>query len=287
MKRTTLLVFLLLLFFLWVGTSLAVEVTVFGPVDMTRGRGQPRFFRTRFRANKGEATLLIRNGDAKGDHRMRAAWGWINQRPVLRPRDVSHHPCEMEIPLRLDEQNTILMYVLGKPGDSFTFEIIQNVDWLSFQEGDPGAPGDDVFIEGIYTGDEWFDLETAVSLGNYPDGLTASLFFPMDSPIPALMINPVFGTLDIDESDPCWFAFGVGLYFSGTTDYNRIEGFFVSLSPTIIQDWVLWANGIRSGCQLTPDDFYITGFAIWDLNTGLPIPTLDGAIILPGQNVLP
>jgi len=95
MKRTTLLVFLLLLFFLLVGTSLAVEVTVFGPVQMTRERGQPRFFRTNFRANKGGATLLIRNGDVEGDHRMRAAWGWINQRPVLRPPDVSHHSYEM------------------------------------------------------------------------------------------------------------------------------------------------------------------------------------------------
>jgi len=287
MKKTTLLVLLLLLFFLLVDTSLAVEVKVFGPVQMTRERGQPRFFRTSFRANKGEATLVIRNGDAKGEHRMRAAWGWINQRPVLRPRDVSHHSYKIEVPLRLDEQNTILMYVLGKPGDSFTFEIIQNVDWLSFQEGDPGPPGDDVLIKGIYTGDEWFDLETAVSLGNYPDGLTASLFFPMASGSQELMINPIFETLDLDDSDPCWFAFGAGLYFSGTTDYNGVEGFFLNLSTTMIQDWILWANELRSGCQLTPDDFYITGFAIWNLNTGLPISRLDAAIFLPGQNVLP
>jgi len=287
MKRTILLALPLLLFFLWVDTSLAVEVTVFGPVEMTRERGQPRFFRTSFRANNGKATLLIRNGDAEGDHRMRAAWGWINQRPVLRPPDTSHHSYEMEVPVHLDEQNSILMYVLGKPGDSLTFEITQDVDWLSFQEGDPGLPGDRALIDGIYVGDEWFDLETAVSLGHYPDGLTASLFFPTDSPIQALMINPVLETLDIDESNPCWFAFGAGLYFSGTTDYNGIEGFFVNLSPTVIQDWVLWANGLRSGCQLTPDDFYITGLAIWDLNTGSPIPTLDGAIFLPRQNVLP
>ena len=25
--------------------------------------------------------------------------------------------------------------------DSLTFEIIQDIDWLSFQEGDPGLPG--------------------------------------------------------------------------------------------------------------------------------------------------
>jgi len=218
---------------------------------------------------------------------MRAAWGWINQRPVLRPPDLSHRSYKMEVPLLLNEQNSILVYVLGKPGDSLTFEIIQDVDWLSFQEGDPGFPGDRVLIEGIRVGDEWFDLETAVSLGHYPDGLTASLFFPMASQSQDLMVNPVFDTLDLDDSDPCWFAFGAGLYFSGTTDYNGVEGFFLNLSATMIHDWVLWANELRSGCQLTPDDFYITGFAIWDLNTGLPISALDAAIFLPGQNVLP
>jgi hypothetical protein len=193
----------------------------------------------------------------------------------------------MEVSLRLNEQNSILMYVLGKPGDSLTFEIIQDVDWLSFQEGDPGFPGDRVLIEGIRVGDEWFDLETAVSLGHYPEGLTASLFFPMASRSQDLMVNPVFDTLDLDDSDPCWFAFGAGLYFSGTTDYNGVEGFFLNLSATMIQDWILWANELRPGCQLTPNDFYITGFAIWELNTGLPLSALDAAIILPGQNVLP
>ena len=286
MKKTFLLV-LLLLFFLWVDTSLAVDVTVFGPVEMTRERGQPRIFRASFPANKGSATLFIRNGDAEGGHRMRAAWGWINQRPILRPPDLSHRSYEMEVPLRLDEQNSVLIYVLGKPGDFVTFEIIQNIDWLSFQEGDPGFPGDHILIEGIRIGDEWFDLETAVSLGHYPDGLTASLFFPMASGSQELMINPIFETLDLDDSDPCWFAFGAGLYFSGTTDYNGVEGFFLNLSTTMIQDWILWANELRPGCQLTPNDFYITGFAIWELNTGLPLSTLDAAIILPGQNVLP
>ncbi len=218
---------------------------------------------------------------------MRAAWGWINQRPVIRPPDLSHRSYEMEVPLRLNEQNSILIYVLGKPGDSLTFEIIQDVDWLSFQEGDPGFPGDHILIEGIRIGDEWFDLETAVSLGHYPDGLTVSLFFPMASRSQELMINPIFETLDLDDFDPCWFAFGAGLYFSGTTHYNGVEGFFLNLSSTMIQDWILWANELRSGCQLTPDDFYITGFDIWDLTTGLPIPTLDAAILLPGQDVCP
>jgi len=286
MKKITLFA-LLLLFFLWVGTALAEEVTIYGPVAITRERGQPRFFRASFPANKGTATLLIRNGDAEGGHRMRAAWGWINQRPVLRPPDLSLHSHEMIIPLRLNEQNSILLYFLGKPGDTITFEIIQDINWLSFQEGDPGSPGDHVLIEGIRVGDEWFDLETAVSLGHYPDGLTASLFFPMASRSQELMINPIFETLDLDDSDPCWFAFGAGLYFSGTTHYKGVEGFFLNLSSTMIQDWILWANELRSGCQLTPGDFYITGFAIWDLNTGLPIPTLDGAILLPGQNVCP
>ena len=284
MKKTILFA---LLFFLWVEPALAVEVTIFGPVEMTRERGQPRLFKTSFPANNGKATLLIRNGDAEGDRRMRAAWGWINQRPVLRPRDVSHLSYEIRVPVRLEEQNSILIYVLGKPGDSLTFEIIQDVDWLSFQEGDPGFPGDRVLIEGIRVGDEWFDLETAVSLGHYPEGLTASFFFPMAGQSQELMVNPVFETLDLDDSNPCWFAFGAGLYFSGTTDYNGVEGFFLNLSTTTICEWIVWANELRSGCQLTPDDFFITGFAIWNLNTGLPISTLDAAIILPGQNVLP
>jgi len=62
---------------------------------------------------------------------MRAAWGWINQRPVLRPL-TSATFLQMEVP-SLNEQNSILVYVLGKPGDSLTVEIIQDVDWLSFQ----------------------------------------------------------------------------------------------------------------------------------------------------------
>ena len=286
MKKSALLV-LLLLFSLFLDTSLAVEATVFGPVQIARERWQPRFHRSSFRAMSGEARLVIRNGDAEGRHRVRAAWGWINQRPVLHPSEFGRNVYEMVVPIHLEEQNSIFIFVQGRPGDFLTFEINQNIDWLSFQEGDPGPPGDDVLIEGIYTGDEWFDLQDPVSLGQYPEGVTATFFFPTPAPIQELMINPIFETLDRDESDPCWFAFGAGLYFSGTTNYNGVEGLFANLSPTVIQDWILWANGLRHGCQLTTEDFYITGFAVWDLNTGLPIPTLDAAIILPGQNVFP
>jgi len=35
-------------------------------------------------------------------------------------------------------------------------------------------------------------------------------------------------------------CFRAGLYFSGTTDYNGVEGFFLNLSATMIHDWVLW-----------------------------------------------
>ena len=286
MKKTILFV-LPLLFLLSIDTSFAVEATIFGPIQITRERGQPHFFRTDFLASKGKATLLIRNGDAKGDHRVRAAWGWINRKPVLRPPDLSHHSYEMKIPIRLNEENSILMYILGKPRDYLTFEIIQDMDWLSFQEGDPGPPGDNVLIDGIHVGDEWFDLRIPISLGQFPEGFTANLFFPTPAPFQELMVNPIFETLDIDDSDPCWFAFGAGLYFSGATTFNGVEGFFATLSPTVIQDWVLWANGLRQGCHLITDDLYITSFAIWDLNSGLPIPTLDAAIILPGQNVFP
>ena len=154
--------------------------------------------------------------------------------------------------------------------------------WLSFLEGNPGIPGDGIFISaagGNY--DFTFSLMNPFSLGGLTDGFTITLFPPSD-----IMQEPQWIDVDIvaNKSPYCrWYIWGALGTSHGTTVFNGVKGFFVSIPQESIVQHVTSANQYYPSCNFTAGDFYLSG--VWF--DGGTITTLDAAIILPGQNAVP
>ena len=80
-KRSIFTLSLLLCVFL--GTSFAVEVTLFGPNQYLRTKGAPNQFSDTFPGILGDGKLIIQNGDENGKHRISSATIKLNGEVVL------------------------------------------------------------------------------------------------------------------------------------------------------------------------------------------------------------
>ena len=286
MKRSVpvTLVFLLALL---VGTSYAVEGTWFGPIRYQRTEKRPNLYADTFPGLPGQGTLVIKNGGGDEKHRLSSALILVNGEQILGPSDFNQQIHGKASSIRLAGNNSIIVETRGEPGSYLTVQVVQEIGWLFFHEGDPGIPGDGESVDGVPVADPSFDLVTPISLGQFEDGFTATIFSPIEAQIDKLVFNPIVTTIGYEPSDGCWFGFGAGLYFTGVTSFNDVQGFFVNVSDSLIQEWVDFSNESRPGCNLTPDDLFLVGFAIRELDGTVALPTLDAAVILYGQNALP
>ena len=284
MKRSVLVT----LFFLMaplIATSYAVEGTWFGPIRYQRTEGQPNLYADTFPGLPGQGTLVIKNGGGDEKQRMSSALILVNGEQILGPSDFSQQIHGNISSINLAGNNSLIVETRGTPGDYLTVQVVQGIGWLFFHEGDPGIPGDGVFVDSVSVADPWFDLVTPISLGQFEDGFTAIVFSRIKAKIETLMFNPIVATNGYGPDNECWFGFGAGLYFTGETSYDGATGFFANFSDSLIQGWVDWSNQSRPGCNLTPDDLYLIGFAVWKLDDF--VPKLDAAVILHGQNAFP
>ncbi len=143
---------LVTLTFVWaslVGTSYAVEGTWFGPIGYQRTRKQPNVYTATFPAMPGRGTLLVKNGGRDGTRRVSSALILVNGREILGPSDFSQRITGKSSSINLGSHNSVTVVAAGKPGDYLTVQVVQEIGWLFFHEGDPGTPGDGVFAEGV------------------------------------------------------------------------------------------------------------------------------------------
>ncbi len=168
----------------------------------------------------------------------------------------------------------------------FVQQFIRPTGWLSFIEGDPGVPGDNVIIsaEGGQS-NVVFDLEKPICLDQFGDGFTITLFPYSDLQISTIDFTPTFETIQLWPS-PCWVGFSPGITSSQTMFYNGVKGFVINIPQSLIQDWINHQVQARPGCNLTIKDFFIIGIQFCPLG-GPHITFLDAASILPGQNAVP
>ena len=73
------------------------------------------------------------------------------------------------------------------------------VFFLSFLEGNPGIPGDGIFISPAGGNPFFFELLTPFPLNGITDGITVSAFFPLTPPVPNV---PDFGIVIVNLYAP-------------------------------------------------------------------------------------
>jgi hypothetical protein len=172
--------------------------------------------------------------------------------------------------------------------------------WLSFIEGNPGTPGDGVFISTAGGGYPWgcpfacypdyrtFTLSTPISLSQFTDGFTVIAFLsPAD-------IQHATGPIVsfVKRSDPCK---GLLVGVSTTGNYpekitiNNVEGVVARVWQGAIE-WVIGlANQDHPDCNVTADNFFVGDILVFDTSGDGQgsITTLDAATILNGENAVP
>ncbi len=202
MKRLVLITLVLLLGVL-IGTSSAVEVTLFGPAQYVRTNGKPNLYKDSFPGIAGKGKLIIINGD-KGDdhrrgemhkkdshrskdcdnddnHRVSSALISINGHLILGPKDFSQERYIIEVPVRLKENNSISVDLRSKPGSYLTVQVAQEVQVdaaavIGPEGGGIEAPsGDGIYIPpGALSQPYLFQLNRVPieSFANVPNGAT-------------------------------------------------------------------------------------------------------------------
>lgn len=152
--------------------------------------------------------------------------------------------------------------------------------WLAFIEGNPGIPGDGVYVNtGVVS---CFRPNPPIQLGQFTDGFTMTAFLPPNSTFQ----NTSVTLANLTNPGQCYVGIGVGGFGpAGTTSLNGIEGFFVNYPQYYVDLLVDYANYYTPNCSLTANDL---GIAYICLSTsGVFVTTLDAAAILPGQNAVP
>lgn len=149
--------------------------------------------------------------------------------------------------------------------------------FLSFVEGDPGIPGDGIFInarDGIS-----FNLATPIRLSDVSDGFTYTVFLPNGSP---RIRFAQLGISNLTTTGPCRVFFAARPSPSGNFVLNGAPGVLTDVSPAFLDSIVTFVNSSLPGCGITLNDLY---FDHLNLEVDSPssgfLPTLDAASICP------
>ena len=145
MKKTV-WVTLCLLLCLFVSTSFADEIAVFGPNEYERTTGAPNVYTDTFTAVPGEGMLMVRNGALNGENRITDAISsaaiFFNGEQILGPDDFNQQVYLLEATVNLAESNSISIELASSPGSYLTVETTQDIDppAVTFS-ADPGTIG--------------------------------------------------------------------------------------------------------------------------------------------------
>ncbi|MFC1816903.1 Ser-Thr-rich GPI-anchored membrane family protein, partial [Thermodesulfobacteriota bacterium] len=126
MKKTVALTLLFVLG-LFMGVSSAVEVIVLAPQQYVRTTGQPNEYTDTFAAIDGEGTLIVKNGDENGDHRVSSARVLINGKEVFGASNFNQQVYHLEASVNLFKENTVSIELNSKPGSYLTITITIDV----------------------------------------------------------------------------------------------------------------------------------------------------------------
>ena len=124
------------------------------------------------------------------------------------------------------------------------------VTFLTFVEGNPGIPGDGVFVSAAAAGGQSFELNPPLPLAaGSSDGLTVTVFPPPNTlesrGVSLTITNPT-------TSGPCRVVFGAATPFpTGQVSYNGVRGSYTNIPRGVLDVYVSAANFFRPGCAIT------------------------------------
>lgn len=160
---------------------------------------------------------------------------------------------------------------------------VSSPEFQSFVEGDPGIPGDGIFVSpGV---DALFELDPPFSLTGVSDGITITVF-PSESDIPDFEAPMIFGIIISSGGAPC-SAPEFTLIPPNQFTFNGSTGFaFLYIQET----FEIAVNNISTSspeCSDNVDDYVITDITFRE-SFAIPLfPDLDALAIGFGQNNIP
>jgi hypothetical protein len=130
--KKTILIALFLFLSLFLGTSSAVDVTLFGPKQYLRTTGSANVYTDTFSAIAGEAKLTVKNGDWDGSQRITDAISSasvaVNGVEIFGTDDFNQQVYLLEAPINVAEGNSILVELASNPGSYLSIQVTQEVD---------------------------------------------------------------------------------------------------------------------------------------------------------------
>jgi len=163
--------------------------------------------------------------------------------------------------------------------------------WLSFVQGDPGIPGDGIYINNP----NWLQLSSPLYLEKFPKGFTITIFASLSSPGRDDYFSLI---LDSDLPWPCSGhpvdpkGYALFVLSGGTpTFYNGVKGYYINITRSDIEYIIKLLRNYQPCGTVTPckdvKDVYISALTLGFGNPEYPRAPLDAAAILPGQNAVP
>ena len=163
----------------------------------------------------------------------------------------------------------------------------QPTQWLSFVEGNPGVPGDGVFINGNAGNVQLaFELSTPVPLAQFAaTGFTYTAFFPTGTPP---LRDVQLGISNLQTLGSCQISFEDRPVPSGNTVFNGVPGIFTNVAPADLSAIVTFVNQNSPGCSnVSLNDLYFNHLLLEIANPPSFATTLDAAAVGPGLNNVP
>jgi hypothetical protein len=189
--------------------------------------------------------------------------------------------------VQLIEQNTSWAHQLKgqcqrQVGGNYTYTLtprslpiqgwLRAPSWLTFLEGNPGIPGDGIFVNASYSDYSWsFHPTPPIPLSQVTDGITFFIFPPPGTPN-VQSINGGFDAIAPDKSGACQSGISSGFPITTFPTYtiNGVQGAAISFSLATLEQIV------AGSCDFTLNDLQITEIRVTAHTSGTqPIQQLD------------
>ena len=164
----------------------------------------------------------------------------------------------------------------------------QATSWLSFTEGNPGVPGDGVFVSANAQNTNSFDLTTPFPLNSVANGITTTVFASPSNPVYEIQFTvgvPFSPIPQCTNARVTTSGFSGGLLQSVVV--NGVQGWASNVSQFALQEILGVITQQYPGCNVTFADLYVTTIRVFANVQGQYVNSLDAAAIFLGQNAFP